>query len=226
VYTWPGVKTFIKEAVGFRIKCADGTVTMDGILDVPFDSYVAILCSILPPERSPDQTAPPVDQILSTVLGIQRGVPNLTMNDYIRMKAQGVAGVFIDPESGPELESGVTTSLTSGELFIDQVQFQDYCDANSAKALKPFKSLPVSQSMIDDAYSELDAFFQGLQGQSPIEQRIKAYNIDDVSGNTPTLAASDIFVFITNVAMLSKARTIAVISRVGVGVDTTGGGTG
>lgn len=221
-FTWPGFRIFIPEAVGFKIKCADGTVTTDGMLDMPFDSVLASLVSILPPERSPDQTAAPVPDILSCVLGIQRGVPSLTMADYIRLKARGVAGLFIDPDSGPELASAVTTSLTPGQQYIDRIRFQDYCDANSAKQLKPYKSLPMSQSMIDSAFTALDDFFSGLMGDTNIEARIKSYRIDDKGGNTPELAKNDIFVFLTYVNMLSKGRKIVVVSRVGVGVDTSG----
>ena len=225
-YSWPGAKTYVKEAVGFRIKCADGTVTSDGILDMPFSSWLASLCSILNPENSPAQAADPVPRLLSSVLGIQRGVPSLSMNDYIRMKATGVAGLIIDPDTGPQLQSAVTTSLKSGETKMNRIRFQYYCDSNSAKRLKSFKELPVSDSMKDNAYTELDSFFAGLLGQSRIEQRIKSYSIDDVGGNTPELEALDIFVMITNVNMLSTAGTIAVVSRVGVGVDTSTGNQG
>lgn len=219
LYTWPGVRTYIQEAVGYRIKCADGSVTTDGILDVPFDGWYASLCSILPPENSPAQSADPVPAILKSVLGIQRGVTGLTINDYTRMKSQGVSGVIIDSDTGPQVQSAVTTSLVSGKTKVNRIRFQYFCDSNLAKRLKPFKELPVSQSMKDNAFTEVDDFCQSLLGATAIENRIKGYSIDDKSGNSPALEAQDIYVIIANIKMYGTAGTIALVSRVGVGVE-------
>ena len=63
-YSWPGVQMLVPEAVGIEIATADGSTTLDGVLDVPFDEFLASLCSNLAPERNPGELSDTTQAIL------------------------------------------------------------------------------------------------------------------------------------------------------------------
>jgi len=221
IYSWPGVVTSVPEAVGFRLKTADGLTTTDGLLDVPFNGYFASVLSNLPVERNPGQAAAPVPTILASVLGIQRGVSKLELNDYITLRERGVAALRLDRNSGPIIQSGITTSLTSGEKNINRRRVADYIQDSLAAALTPFSKLPLTTQNKDSAVSVVDAFLSELKSDNnPAAQRIADYSVDDQSGNTPDLERKGIFVIIVRVRSLATGDFIVLQTEVGEGVTT------
>lgn len=222
-YSWPGVQTFVPEAVGVKVKGADGRFYTDGIIDVPGDGWLTAVCSNLAPERNPGQAADPVPTILSPVLGYQRGVQKLNMKDYIQLRAKGVAGIRMDKTVGPIFQSGITTSLESDRKNINRVRFQDFCDDSIADAVSDIQKLPLTQATKDAAETEIDSFLgELLSVDNPAAQRIDGYLIDTKNGNTPELAKQDIYVIIYKVRMTPTADFIVLQSQIGPGVDVTG----
>jgi len=222
VYTWPGVRTYIPEAVGIRLRTADGLTTTDGILDVGFDGWVASLMSNLAPERNIGQGAAPVPAVLAAVLGVQRGVVELNSNDYITMRSRGVAAMRMDRSiGGPVLQSGITTSLVSGQKNIARRRMADFIQDSSAKRLVFFSKLPATQANKDSSVAELDAFLRELLSENnAAAQRISSYSIDDTSGNTPSLEARGIYVIIAKVRTLASLDFILLQTEIGEGVVT------
>src|SRR5262249_7545595 len=141
--SWPGARTFVPEAVNISVAVASGPPTTDGVLDVPGDGWLTAVCSNLPPERNPGQAGPPVPDTSSPVLGLQRGVTGLTVNDYIVMRQQGVAGLIIDRTFGPQFQSGITSSLILGQKNINRRRMADFIEDSVAQALVQFTKLPL-----------------------------------------------------------------------------------
>lgn len=221
-YSWPGIQTFVPEAVGVKVKGADGVFYTNGIIDVPGDGWLTAVCSNLAPERNPGQAADPVPTILSPVLGYQRGVTKLNMKDYIALRAAGIAGIRMDKTVGPVFQSGITTSLAGGKKNINRIRFADFVDDSVADAIMDISKLPLTQATKDAAEIEIDEFLADLLSvQNPAAQRIDAYLIDIKSGNTPDLAAQDIYVIIYKVRMTPTADFIVLQSSIGPGVDTS-----
>jgi hypothetical protein len=219
VYTWPGVRTFIPDAAGFRLKVADGTTTIDGVLDVGFDGFLASVLSNLPPERNPGQSAAPVPGILAPVLGLQRGAPNLQLNDYIVLRSSGVASVRMDRTTGPVIQSGITTSLVPGQKNISRRRMADFIEDSLGIVLAPFVKLPLSISNKDSAVSEVDSFLAGLLSTAnPAAARIDDYQVDEKSGNTPTTTAAGVFVIIVRVRLTPNGDFIVLQSEIGENV--------
>jgi len=190
-------------------------------LDVPFNGYFASVLSNLPVERNPGQAAAPVPTILASVLGIQRGVSKLELNDYITLRERGVAALRLDRNSGPIIQSGITTSLTSGEKNINRRRVADYIQDSLAAALTPFSKLPLTTQNKDSAVSVVDAFLSELKSDNnPAAQRIADYSVDDQSGNTPDLERKGIFVIIVRVRSLATGDFIVLQTEVGEGVTT------
>jgi hypothetical protein len=222
IYSWPGARTYVPEAANLSMGTADGLTTTDGILDVPGDGWMAAVLSNLPPERNPGQSGPPVDTVLSTVIGLQRGLSTLGQGEYINLRATGVAGLRIDRTGVPGFQSGITTSLTSGQKNINRRRMADFIQDSVSQALIPFVKQPLTQSLKDSITGQIDAFLNTLKSPTnPSAQRIVDYSVDDKSGNTPALEAQGIFVVIGRVRTLATADFIVFQTEVGEGVVVT-----
>lgn len=219
VYSWPGAKTFIPEAVGSRLKLADGLTTITGILDVGMDSYVISLMSNLPPELNIGQAARPVPGLLASIRGVQTGVTKLELNDYITLRSRGIAALRIDRTVGSIIQSGITTSLVAGEKNIARRRMADFIQDSLAGRLISFVKLPLTTANKDSSVTEAEAFMRELLSEdNPAAQRISGFEIDDASGNTPELEAKGIFVIIVRVRTLASGDFIVLQTEVGEGV--------
>ena len=219
IYSWPGAVMSVPEAVNTRLKTADGQTTIDGLLDVSFDSFLASILSNLPPERNPGQAAEPVPTVLSPVLGIQRGVTGLELNDYIALRSRGVAALRLDNTVGPILQSGITSSIVSGEKNISRRRMADFIQDSVSQRLVQFSKLPLTQSNKDSAVGEVQDFLATLQNLgNPAAQRILDFSIDDRSGNTPESEAAGIFVIIGRVRLIPSMDFIVFQTEIGENV--------
>jgi len=221
-YAWPGCRTFVREAVGYALGTADGLTTDDGILDQHMDAWLASLLSNLAPERNPGQASAPVPTVMAPVQGIQRGVTGLGITQYKQFRAKGVVALRIDRTSGPIFQSGVTSSLISGEKNINRRRMADFIQDSLAARYNQFSKQPLSNALKDAVVGETDAFLnQLLSPNNPPAQRIAGYTVDDVSGNTPDLEAKGIFVVISKVRTLATGDFLVVQTEVGEGVEVT-----
>lgn len=217
IYCWPGGSVFVPEAVGFAIKGADGLSYTDGNLDDRADGWMASILSVLAPERNPGQAASPVQEVMANLGGFQRGVSGLGLPDYILFKQRGIAALRFDPDIGWFVfQSGITTSLTSGQTNINRRLMADFIEDSIAKILAPFAKLPLSKQYQDAEMGECDAFLEGLKSpNNPPAQRINDYVLDDKSGNTLALAGAGIFVIIGSVQMMATQDKIVFQAQIG-----------
>jgi hypothetical protein len=215
IYSWPGCRTFIPELVGTEVDCSDGTTTDDGYIDVSMDTWVACLLSNLQPELNPGQAAEPVPTIFSPIIGYQRGTPSLDMSDYILFKQAGICALRMDRVVGPILQSGITTSLTSGEKNINRRRMADFIQDSLAARYNQMSKMLGRQSVKDSLLSETVAFYQDLlSDNNPEAQRIESYSVDDKSPNTPALSAQGIWIIKSVVRMLPTLDVIVCQSEV------------
>lgn len=217
-YSWPGVVQSVPEAVGFLLSTADGDATADGILDDSFDGWLASILSNLAPERNPGQAAEPIPTVLAGVLGLQRGVSGLGMNEYIALKAAGIAAVRMDRRVGPIVQSGVTSSLTSGQKNINRRRMADFIQDSVANRLVEFSKLPITNDFKDGTVAEVEAFMQELLSvDDPKAQRIADYAIDTTM-NTQNLEGQGIWIIGGTVRTLATAETIVFQAEIGENV--------
>ena len=222
MYAWPGWQTSVPEAVNYRLGTADGSTTIDGILDVRGDGVVASLMSILPPERNIGQSASPVPEIMAPFLALQRGLPSMGISEYIQFRDKGVIAARVERTAGPVVQSGITTSLLTGQKNINRRRMADFIEDSLSTALKQFCKLPLTNQLRDAAVGEVDGFLNSLLSpNNPSSQRIAGYLIDDKSGNTPDLLAQGIYVIIVKVQTLSTADFIVLNAQVGESVNVT-----
>lgn len=224
IYNWPGNRTSVPEAVGFALTGADGSIVTDGTLDETSDGWAAVSMSVLPPENNPAQIADPIPALLAPILGFQRGaVPRLGLAEYIALKANGVMALKNERNVGFIFQSGVTTSLASGEDQINRRRFADFIEDSLADSTQRYAKLPITEQWKADVLGIHHAFMDGLLSvNNPSAQRIVAYSIDAKSGNTPQLEAQNIFIEIIRVQMVPLGNTIVLQVAVGPGVNVQG----
>ena len=195
--------------------CSDGTTTDDGYIDVSMDTWVACLLSNLQPELNPGQAAEPVPTIFGPIIGYQRGTPSLDMNDYILFKQAGICALRMDRVVGPILQSGITTSLTSGEKNINRRRMADFIQDSLAARYNQMSKMLGRQSIKDSLLSETVAFFEDLlSDNNPEAQRIESYSVDDKTPNTPALSGQGIWIIKSVVRMLPTLDVIVCQSEV------------
>lgn len=217
-YSWPGVVQSVPEAVGYLLTTADGNAVDDGLLDDSFDGWLASILSNLAPERNPGQAAEPIPTVLAPVLGFQRGVTGLGLNEYIALKAAGVAAVRLDRRVGPIVQSGITSSLTSGQKNINRRRMADFIQDSVANRLVEFAKLPITNDFKDGTEAEVVAFMEELLStDNPKAQRIAEYSVD-TSMNNLQLEREGIWIIGGQVRTLATADTIVFQAEIGEGV--------
>jgi hypothetical protein len=221
-YSWPGALTYVPESVNYSMKTALGTTTLDGKLDTQANAWLASVLSILPPERNPGEASATTKSVLSSVLGIQRGVTGLGINEYTQFRQRGAAALRNDKNDGIIFQSGITTSLIPGQKNIARRRMADYIEDNTASILNPFSKQPLSDSNKDAMLGEIDSWLDNLQSiNNKAAQRIVSYLLDDKSGNTPESEAAGVHVIIIKVRTLASADFIVTQCEIGEGVVTT-----
>ena len=209
IYAWPGARTYVRGVVGTTLDRSDGTTSNDGVIDTGFDTWVASLLSVLPPENDPGQALAPVPQAFSLIQGYQIGAPTLDMNSYIQMKQAGICGLRITRQMGPQIQSAVTTSLTSGEEEINRRRFADFIQDSLAARYGYFSKLLQTESRKDQIVGETEAFGAELKNEgNPAASRLADFAIDSISGNTPQMSARGVFVVRSTWRMLGSFKVI------------------
>jgi hypothetical protein len=221
-YSWPPVLTFVPEAVGTVIATADSKTTDDGILDMTMDGFLISILSSLAPERNPGESSGTTRRALAGVLGIGRNVPTLSMNSYIALRNNGIAGVRIDRVVGPVIQSGITSSIISGQKNINRRRMADFIEDSLAARFVQLAKLPLTEGLKQTITGEAVEFLEALLSvDNPPAQRINDYSVDAKSGNTPTLEAKGVFVLVVRVRTLATADFITIQAEVGEGVVIT-----
>lgn len=214
VYNWPGVQMFLPAAVGFNVKGADGLLYKTGVIDVPSTSWNAAILSQLAPERDPGQSSDPVKTIMSAVIGVQRGVSGLGIDEYKRLRSVGIMAPRKDRSVGMIFQSGVTTSLIPGEKDINRRRYSFFLEDSIASFLDPFAKEPMSEGLKDRIVGAIHDFLGGQIDAS----RALLYSVDPRGGNTRELTLAGIFVVRWAVEMIPIAKTIVQQAAVGLGV--------
>jgi hypothetical protein len=156
---------------------------------------------------------------MANAIGIQRGISGLGMNEYKQLRAKGVMAGRNDKVNGRVFQSGVTRSIQAGEAEIYTRRFSFFVEDSIATALAPFSKLPITESMKDQMLGLVHDFFeQLLSSNNKSASRIRGYDVDAKSGNTPELEDAGIFVIKYAAEMIPIANTIVQQAQVGYGV--------
>jgi hypothetical protein len=154
-----------------------------------------------------------------TVLGLQRNAPQLDMAEYVTLRARGIMAPRLDAVSGPIFQSGITSSIISGQKNVARRRMADFIQDSIARRMNIYSKMLLTDANRDSAVTEVDAFLAGLlSADDPARQRIVGYTVDDRSGNTPARLAKGIFVILVKVKTLTSADFIVLQTEIGEGV--------
>ena len=217
IYCYPGANVYMPPIANRGVVGGAG-FTADGYVDVGSDGFMAMLCSLLPPEENPGQ----ITDYLGSVVGIESGTncAGFTLDDYKSFKANGIAALRFD--SGvPEFQSGVTSvspidhpaqTRISRRRLADQIQ-----DSMAIRAKSYGKKLG-TQSRWTAFLGDLNSFLDDNYKQ---RGRIEDFSIDGKKGNTPSSWAQGIRWAIVKVKSYASMDSLVIQTEIGESVNVT-----
>lgn len=212
---WPQGNVQIPQIAAVGIAGGLG-FTANGNIDLGNDIPLATVCSQLPPEENIGQETRLIEN-----WSLESRAPDLKMSNYIAGKRKGIVMMKIDAKSGVVFQSSVTTSLDPARTTIERRKMADYIQDNLARIAGPYCKKLATDTRRMSCYNALDGFLNILLSPSdPERQRIAAYLLDMVSGQTPALTANGIFIYITKVRTLPAMLDIVLQTQIGPGVTT------
>ena len=217
-YTTIPLRLYAQEIAVRGLDGGDG-FTANGVIDVGADTALATLCCILAPEEDPGQQT----ALLAAWLGTGAIANDYDIATYTAFRAAGICAPRTDSfATGMFFQSGVTSSLESGRTEIQRRDMADFVQDSLAILALPYsKKNPTLQNK-SAFIGDIDSFLDGLLSRDkPDQQRIVAYSVDAVSGNSPELEARGVFVVIAKVRTLSSMKFIEIPVEIGPSVVIT-----
>lgn len=221
IYAYPGVAASIPQIAARGLSGGVG-FTADGVVDLGFDSWVASVCSRLPPEENPGQLTAYTAGIQSVEQG-NPDVQDLKVNDYKAFRQGGIAALRID-DGTAIIQSGVTSvnPVTFPNLRnIARRRMADFLQDSMAPRMKAFSKKLNTRQRRALLVGEVEGYLASLKSvNNPSTQRIADYLVDAVTGNTQEGLAMGIFRIIIKVRTLSSLDFIVLETEIGEGVVT------
>lgn len=198
------------------------------------DAAMGTILSQLPPEENPGQSTQDIitGGMLSFIRKLEDGLTGtglptkFGLTDYQLFKSSGIAALRRDPRISEWIfQSGVTSvdpSLFPSLAPIKRRRMSDFIqDSMASVALKFVKKLATTERYNALVGEETD-FLDGLLSETnPAQQRIAAFSIDPVSGNSTTLQGSGVRVIVVEVQLLDSLDVIVLQTTIGEGVEIT-----
>lgn len=232
-YCYPHYKQRIPEIAELDPNAA---ISLPDIL-VGADAAMATVCSQLPPEYNPGQSTAEFQEggILNFIQGLEPGLTNpsdatsptvFTLDDYIQMKASGIACLRRDAQIAEWVfQSGVTSvdpAVYPSLAPINRARFEDFVNDSLAAIAKKYNKKVKSTVRFDSLVGEFTDFMELLLAEDqPDAQRIAGYSINPNGGNTAQLAGTGISTIEVKTRMLETLDVIAILSTVGATVDVS-----
>jgi hypothetical protein len=188
--------------------------TADGIITVRPDGPLTTICAMLAPEENPGQATGLIDDFFE----VADDGEVLTIETYTAWKAAGICAPKVDFDTGPEYQSGVTSSLESGRTTIARRKMADFIQDSLVKIGKPFVKQLARQARRDKLRGRVDQFMGSLLSERDAElQRIAAFSVDDGpnAGNTADTLALGAYFIRTAVRTLSSLDSIVFQTEIG-----------
>jgi hypothetical protein len=216
VYAFPGAQTYVPQ-IALRGTAGGAGFTADGLIDTGLDSWVASLCSQLPPEENPGQAT----TFISGITGIEAGNPDvrgMTLDDYALFRKAGIAALRIDG-GDVFIQSGVTSvdSVTYPEKTRISTRRMSYFIQDSlAVRLISFSKKLSTETRRAEILGEVNGFMQALRSTNARDlARIDDYLIDAKSKNTPESLGRGIFWIVLKVRLLPSLDFIVLDVQAG-----------
>lgn len=216
IYCYPGASVYMP-AIATRGIGGGAGFTADGFIDQGADGFMAMLCSLLPPEENPGQ----ITDYLTAISGLESGVnvQGWTIDDYKSFKAYGIAALRMD-DGTPEFQSGVTAVLPTshpGQTRISRRRFADVMQDTMALRAKNYGKKLGTRARWSSMLAVFNDYLSGLKNAG----RIEDFKIDGKKGNTPSSWAAGVRWVIAYVQTIASMDSIVLQAEIGESIDVT-----
>lgn len=181
------------------------------------DSWMASTLSNFPEEKNPGARndfiqgiVEPEDAFIASPLLRQ---------DYANLQAAGICALYRDKKVGWQFMQGVTAANSISfptRTPIKRRRMADLIQDELNDIAAPYLKEPATTDRVIAYNAEINAFLDGLLSPDlPPAQRIKAYLVDPISGNTAVLNALGIFVTNIYVTLLPSMDQLVFYTQIG-----------
>lgn len=216
IYCYPGVSVYLP-AIATRGVGGGAGFTADGFIDQGADGFMAMLCSLLPPEENPGQ----ITDYLSAVSGLESStnVRGWTISDYTSFKANGIAAIRMDAGT-PEFQSGVTAVdpvAHAGQTRISRRRMADVIQDTIALRAKTYGKKLGTRARWAALLAVTNDYLDGLKTKG----RIEDFSLDGKKGNTAASWAAGVRWVIAKVKTISSMDSIVIQAEIGESINVT-----
>jgi hypothetical protein len=222
-YAYPGVTTYMGPIATLGLNGGAG-FTVDGIINVGFDSFVASIASQIPPEENPGETtnyAIGANGLEGSATVPSPNVGSFNINDYIAFKAAGIMAPRYDTDDGVmTVQSGVTSvnpTVDPADVPANRQRFDDFIGDSLAVIAKPYAKKPQTTTNRAALVSGWRSFLSNLVS----DERAVNFSLDPKSLNTQASYAAGRFRTMVSVQMNPDFLSIELVTTVGAGVVIT-----
>jgi hypothetical protein len=215
-YTWPGWRMRVDVIAQLGATIGGTGFTDDGLINVGADSFLASILSLLPPGENPGQ----ITEYLSNVVSLENSTytQNLTIDDYIALKAAGICAPRIENGSA-FYQSGVTsvdpTSFPT-RVDIERRTLTDYIEDSLGNFFRPYskKKMTLARqiALVSATKQFMNTFLGDPDGNG---QRIDGYSIDAKTPNTSALRSKGRWRLILRAQQTPSFKSIELAVTVG-----------
>lgn len=190
-------------------------------ITVPSDSFMACTLANFPNEKNPGAA----NDFIQSIQKLEDAfvINPLSRGDYVSFKSNGVAALKKDRAVGWWYQSGITAVLPAvspTRAPIKRRRMADEIQDTLVSIGANYNKEPATTERVDQLVAEIDAYLSGLLSTvNPSQQRIEAYSIDPVSGNTPALTALGIYTVKVAVRLLASMDDLVFNTTIGETVD-------
>jgi hypothetical protein len=185
------------------------------------DGWMAATLSQFPEEKNPGARNVYIQAINNFELAFQ--LLPLVRQDYVNLKAKGVAALRKDRSVGWWFQSGVTSvnpAVLPTRAPIKRRRMADLIQDTLAEISAKYNKEPATIERVDSLVGDCDSFLSSLKSEGiRSKQRIEDYSIDAINGNQPQLVAIGIFTIIVKVRLLASLDTIVFETQIGETVE-------
>ena len=212
-YTALGMKTFVPMIAERGIAGGVG-FTADGIVTLGGDGPLCTICATLPPEENPGQQT----SLLGDYFAVDTGGYSLTIDTYKAFRRAGICAPRMDRVAGMIFQSGITTSLLSGEQTMARRKMADFIQDSSIGLFLPYVKRLARESTRNKLLGLWNQFLAGLESaQNPEKSRIQSWSTDDGvnAGNTSATLALGTYYILTKVKTHPSLDFIVLQTEIG-----------
>jgi len=188
--------------------------TADGVIDVRADGPLCTLCARLPPEENPGQQTNLIDDFFA----VNAYGESITIDTYKAFRRNGICAPRVDRVGGTIFQSGVTSSLTSGEETIARRRMADFIQDSAIGIWLPYSKKIAREATRMRGLAKWNQFLAGLESvANPEKSRIHSWSTDDGvnAGNTNATLALGVYYVLTKVKTHPSLDFIVLETEIG-----------